>query len=81
MLVREGRHTAKLVSSGFTPKEREVLYLVAKGLNNFAIAGFLGITSETVKTHISAIYRKNGDCGEGHNPRVWMARKVWNEDQ
>lgn len=81
MLVREGQYTAKTVSGSFTPKEREVLYLVAKGLNNFAIAEFLGITSTTVKTHISAIYRKNRDCGGEHNPRVWMARKVWDEER
>ncbi len=41
-----------------TPREREVLALLAQGLPNKAIAPRLGISEHTVKTHIAAIYDK-----------------------
>jgi DNA-binding NarL/FixJ family response regulator len=41
-----------------TPREIDVLEWVAAGLPNKAIAGRLGISDQTVKFHISAIYAK-----------------------
>lgn len=41
-----------------TPREREVLTLLARGLANKVIAARLGITEHTVKTHIAAVYEK-----------------------
>jgi DNA-binding NarL/FixJ family response regulator len=43
-----------------TPREREVLELVAGGLSNKAIAGALGVSDETVKFHLSSIFGKLG---------------------
>lgn len=43
---------------GMTQRESEVLELVVKGLSNKAIASQLIVGEETVKTHLSAIYRK-----------------------
>jgi len=43
-----------------TPRESEVLELVAQGLANKQIALELDISEHTVKFHISAIYRKLG---------------------
>ncbi|HEU4431371.1 MAG TPA: LuxR C-terminal-related transcriptional regulator [Myxococcota bacterium] len=40
-----------------TPRQREVLALVAKGLTNPEICGVLGISRGTVKIHLAAIYR------------------------
>jgi len=40
-----------------TPRQREVLELVAKGLTNPEICGVLGISRGTVKIHLAAIYR------------------------
>lgn len=41
-----------------TPREREVLKLLAKGLNRADIAELLGLTKNTVSDYIKAIYKK-----------------------
>jgi DNA-binding NarL/FixJ family response regulator len=43
-----------------TPRELEVLNLLAEGLPNKAIAGRLDISDQTVKFHVAAIYGKLG---------------------
>ena len=43
-----------------SPREREILGLVAEGLGNKIVASRLGISEHTVKTHISSIFVKLG---------------------
>ena len=43
-----------------TPRETQVLELVADGLSNKAIALALGVSDETVKFHLAAIFGKLG---------------------
>ena len=47
-------------SAAFSPRERDVLRLVASGARNRAIATQLGITDNTVKFHVSNLLRKAG---------------------
>jgi LuxR family maltose regulon positive regulatory protein len=41
-----------------TPREREILSLIAQGESNRQISAHLVISLSTVKTHINNIYRK-----------------------
>ena len=43
-----------------TPREREVLVLVARGLSNREIASSLTVSLETIKTHVKRIFTKIG---------------------
>jgi DNA-binding NarL/FixJ family response regulator len=43
-----------------TPREREILHLLAEGLPNKAIAGRLAITERTVKAHLTRAFRRVG---------------------
>ena len=45
---------------GLTRREVEVLQLVSNGMTNRAVARALWVTSETVKFHLSNVYRKLG---------------------
>ncbi len=49
---------APTLPDGLTPREAEVLGLIAEGLNNLEIATRLVVTEATVKTHINNIFSK-----------------------
>jgi DNA-binding CsgD family transcriptional regulator len=57
--VRRGPHRATRANpAGLTPREVEVLALVAQGRRNADIAGSLFVSERTVGHHVSAILRK-----------------------
>jgi two-component system NarL family response regulator len=54
------RLAARLPHSDLSPREKEVLTLVARGRKNQEIAATLGISEGTVKNHVSSIIEKLG---------------------
>ena len=62
VLVAAGHPARKRRSgpAGLTPREIEVLVLVARGASNRQVADELGITPKTAGTHIERIYTKIG---------------------
>jgi DNA-binding NarL/FixJ family response regulator len=60
-LQRPAHHgAASATISSLTPRETQVLRLVAEGLSNPEIAARLTVTEETVKTHVSRVLGKLG---------------------
>lgn len=53
-------NTKKFEELGLTPREFEVLQLMASGLSNREIAGRIYVSENTVKTHSSRIFDKLG---------------------
>ncbi|WP_376792071.1 LuxR C-terminal-related transcriptional regulator [Thermoflexus sp.] len=61
-------------AESLTPREIEVLRLLAEGLANKEIAARLGISEHTVKFHISSIYGKLGVVNRAEAVRVGLRR-------
>lgn len=57
-----------------TPREREVLQMLAGGYGNKQIAGKLGISEHTVKFHVTAILGKLGVAGRTEAVAVGIRR-------
>ena len=62
VLSDEIRHTIENFSSmpELSPRQIEILNLVAKGFSNKEIAEIVGISSETVKEHVANIFQRIG---------------------
>ena len=59
-----------------TPREREVLQLMVRGLTNAAIAAQLSVEEHTVRNYVSEIYSKLGLEGEERTRRRAILRAV-----
>jgi DNA-binding NarL/FixJ family response regulator/tetratricopeptide (TPR) repeat protein len=66
--------------SGLTPRELEVLRLVAAGSSNAAIAGQLFISNKTVSVHVSHILDKLGVSSRGEAAATAWARGLAGPD-
>ena len=54
------RNAAKVAAIGMTPRELEILELIAAGLSNREIAERIFVSENTVKTHSSRVFEKLG---------------------
>lgn len=71
LMMTRGRDDEALDS--LTPRRREVLALIAEGLNNVAIARRLGISEKAVVVHTSGIYDALGIPVDGDEQRRVLA--------
>jgi DNA-binding NarL/FixJ family response regulator len=53
-------------AEALTAREAEVLALVARGLSNAEIAETLGLSIETIRTHVKHVYMKTGARDRAH---------------
>ena len=66
------RREAMALLSGLTPREREVLSLVARGFATRDIAGALNVSPRTVESHRAAIGAKLGTTSPVEMTRLWI---------
>ena len=55
-----GAPTATALPDGLSPREAQILGLVAEGLSNRQLGGRLAISEHTAANHIRSILRKTG---------------------
>lgn len=59
-VANPGAHTETSIASELSPRERDVLRLLARGMSNNDIASNLFLTEGTVRNYVSAIFTKLG---------------------
>jgi DNA-binding CsgD family transcriptional regulator len=57
-----------------TPRELQVLALVAAGETTPAISKRLGILENTIKTHLTSVYKKTGSANRVQATRYYLRR-------
>ncbi len=72
-----GRRRREDPLAELTPREREVLGLMAEGLSNHAIAERLVVTERAVEKHVTNIFGKLGFASEPDNHRRVLAVLVY----
>lgn len=62
--------------SRLTPRQRDVLELIAQGFSNAGIADRLNLTERSVETYVSVIYQELGVAGERESSARVMATLI-----
>lgn len=68
------RSVTEPAADALTPREREVLSLIARGLSNRLIARELALSEKTVKAHVSAVLSKLG-VADRTQAALWAVRQ------
>lgn len=68
------RDDSKVAALGITPRELEILALIAEGLSNREIAERVSVSENTVKTHSSRLFDKLG--ARRRTQAVQMAKEL-----
>jgi NarL family two-component system response regulator LiaR len=71
--MADGGATARPEAADLTPREREVLVLIARGRSNKRIALELGVAEKTVKTHVGHVLAKLG-VSDRTQAALWAVR-------
>jgi DNA-binding NarL/FixJ family response regulator len=58
----------------FSPRQSQILSLMAEGLSDKEIARKIGISYPTVRTHVDRIFRDNGLRNRTEAVAVWLNR-------
>jgi DNA-binding NarL/FixJ family response regulator len=74
-LLRQGGAQLAPTASSLTPRESEILRLIAQGHTNKQIARQLGISEKTVKTHCSRLFQRIGVV-DRTQAAVWATRNL-----
>ena len=66
--LRPGGRSRTDAVADLSPREREVLALMAEGLSNAAVRGRLYVSEKTLESHVSSIFLKLGlaPCEDEH---------------
>lgn len=75
----ENRESTLWMPAGLTPREREVLELVAQGLTDRGISEVLVLSPRTVNSHVAKILRKYG--ASTRSEVVAKATRLGDEDR
>ncbi|MEM1054304.1 MAG: response regulator transcription factor [Bacteroidota bacterium] len=66
---RERDAASERTALGLTPREQEVLGLIARGDTDAGMAAEMGVSPHTVQTHVKSLYRKLGVHSRGEASR------------
>lgn len=78
VLIQATRLPAERVGFDLTEREREVLALMTKGLNNHEIAERLVVSTSTAKFHVSSILSKLGSASRTEAVAIALQNKLVN---
>lgn len=76
-----GRRSSSRRLAALTPREREVLALMAQGRSNAAVSRELSLNPKTVESHISSIFTKLTLLPESDDHRRVLAVLAWLQDE
>jgi DNA-binding CsgD family transcriptional regulator len=80
--VRSARRTqSPVVAMSVSPRQREIMHLVAAGLSDKEIAAKLQVSHHTVRTHLQRLYAQHGLHNRAEAAATWMIGRQPGPDQ